>query len=159
MVDWAHDATEGRVAEAAKCAGVRLAFPEEADTDAVPAMVGHQHRLAEIEDFGHVEAMVDERLRKARWLMGERQAGRGTDHGILIEGADHHAVRGFGVGPQVALLVVERAVVEIGKRPEHRDAQPCQLRQEFLQPRPGQPLEPDGTQASAPTWALQSARL
>ena len=132
---------------------------KKADADPVAAILRQQHQLAEIEHPGHVEAVRRESVGQGRRLVGERQPGRGTDHHLAVEGADDDAVLGLSISLEIALLVVERAVVEIGKRAEDGDAQPGQVRQQCLQALAGEPLDPDLAQASAPTWRLQSARL
>ena len=160
VVGRTHHGAERRMRQAAELAGVRFALIEERVPQALAAIGRQQHGFSAIEQPGDVVALGGQRRGELALHLGQRRRGGAADDLIAVEGRDDHRARRGGELAQIGLLVIERAIVEIGPAAKHGDAQPRQGRQAARQRFPGQRLDAHRHAASSPaTCSSQSVRL
>ena len=148
-----------------------VATIEKTVADALPAIVGQQDGLAEIEDGVHVDARSGDGLSDRIVLRGHGRGSRHADHLIAVQRGYQHGAGRRGEVLQIRCLVIHVAVVEIRPLPEHGDTQPGEVAQmplDLIRPerlnrkrhgrRPERNGNPRNT-AQPSTWRVQSARL
>src|SRR5690606_27141195 len=119
---------EGAPVETAQFTRMRLTLGEEAHAQTTPAPVRQHHRFGAVEDPRSIPARRKERLLEFRGFVSQRQRRGGADHTPLVTHQHAQAVVAAHVGIEVLGLVIEAAVVEVGKLAE--DHYP-QVRQVF----------------------------
>lgn len=124
------DGTEGGHGET-KFRRMGLALVKKSVPDPLPPIRPIQDRFPEIEDLPFIDSSIRERTSKGLIRFLERQPGRGTDNLPTINGQHADTSRRSGVTFKILALGLLAAVIQVGKLPEHPDAQPrdiCQMR-------------------------------
>ena len=106
---------------------LRFAFLEETYAHALAAIRFLQHRLAAVKHARAIVAVLQKRSLEFVGFVLHRDRGRGADHARTVAREHDHRFRALHVGLQVLALVVDIAVIEIGKIAKYFDAQPRQL--------------------------------
>lgn len=111
--------------------GVIFAFVEKSVSEPLSAEFRKQHGFAEIENVPGVESGSFDGFAEFGVGFGERNSGGGSDDFRAMVRDYDQAVFRRKVSLQIIHFVIQRAIVEIRKFPENRDAQARDLVQEW----------------------------
>ena len=127
MVFRSHDGAEGGIVEAVQAPGPAFPFLEKTDADAAAPVIFIQNGLAVVKYSAGIKTMVPPGFSDAFRLVFHRFAGGDAHHLIAVESDDDNAVGGVEEGAEVVLLILHRAVVEVGEIPEYADPEAGQV--------------------------------
>lgn len=106
---------------------MRLSFLKEANADAMAAIAGQQHAFTEVEYPVRIVTRFDEGRLYLFGLCRHRHASRHADHFAVIERQHENRAVRIGIGREIVALIVQRAVIEIGKGAKYFDPQPREV--------------------------------